>query len=74
MSEYGFNNVMDELYTVLSQTPIEDSVTRLVRCAAHVDNVQAFHALATLLMIENTRRRHAEVRYEELRKTVEDAQ
>ena len=64
---------MDELYTVLSQTPIEDSVTRLVRCAAHVDNVQAIHALATLLMIENTRRRHAEARYEELRKTVEGA-
>lgn len=73
MASRRFNHVMDELYSIVNITPTEDTVTKLVRHAAMVDHVQAIEALAMLLMMENTRRRHAEAKYEELRKSIDDA-
>lgn len=70
MAEHTLDHVMDQLYTVMQETPVEDMITKLVRTSAITDNGQAIYALATILMIENTRRRHAEARYSELRQAI----
>lgn len=60
MEQVSINQVMDEFYAIVNTVPVEDVVTRLLRCAGQYGNAASMEALARLLTIESARRRHAE--------------
>lgn len=62
MEQINLNRVMDEFYEIVNNTPVEDAVTRLMRCAGTYGNAPALEALTRLLVMETARRRHAEAR------------
>ena len=62
MERININKVMDEFYDILNTVPVEDAVTRLLRCAGRYGNAASMEAFARLLTIESTRRRCAEAR------------
>lgn len=63
MKQISINKVMDEFYAIVNTAPVDDAVSHVVRCAGKHGNVASIEALARLLVIENTRRRHAEARF-----------
>lgn len=71
MTLQPFNAVMDDFYNILKSTPAEDTVTKLMRNAAAHDHTTSMLALCSLLMIENARRSHAEMRCMELKSELE---
>ena len=63
MEQININKVMDEFYAIVNTALVDDAVSHVVRCAGKHGNVASIEALARLLVIENTRRRHVEARF-----------
>lgn len=60
MEQISINKVMDEFYEIVNSAPLEDVVMQLMRRAGIHGKTASLEALARLLAVENTRRRHAE--------------
>lgn len=65
--------LMDDYYNILNATPVEDIPVKLMRRAGIAPSHSvALEAMSRLLMLEYTRRRHAEAKCFEAEKMVED--
>lgn len=65
--------LMDDFYAIANQTPAEDAPLAIMRRAgAAPSNVVAIEALARLLTVESARRRHAEARFAEQARRLEE--
>lgn len=74
MTTTSVTQLMDEFFRIVNTTPTEDAHTAIVRHAGLTDHILALKALALLLTIEHTRRRHAEARLTEAKLMLAEVQ
>lgn len=74
MSKTTLVELMDDYYNILNVSPVEDMPNKLMRRAGLAPHAVAMEAMSRLLMLEFTRRRHAEAKRYEAEKMLEDMQ